>query len=72
MSNPGSQSTPPPAAKVVTFKSRYKLHGMIAAVVVMWLDFALIYRGLVSDDPALMTAGMAVMLGGAAAAYYFG
>ena len=71
-----SHSGPPPASshagKAQSFKSRYKLAGMIGAVAVMWLDFALIYRGLVADDAAVLAAGMVIMLGGAAAAYYFG
>ena len=54
------------------FKSRYKLHGMIGAVVLMWLDFAYIYHGLVTDDLGAMSAGMVVMLAAAGAAYYFG
>jgi hypothetical protein len=38
----------------------------------MWLDFAYIYHGLVANDPAAVSAGMAVMFAAAAAAYYFG
>lgn len=59
-------------AKAPSFKRQYKLQGMIAGVAIMWLDFAVIYRGLVNGDAGLITAGMAVMLGGAAVAYYFG
>lgn len=56
----------------VEFKNRYKLQGMIAAVVLMWLDFAYLYNGLVNNDPVTTTVGMVVMFGAAAAAYYFG
>jgi hypothetical protein len=45
---------------------------MIAAVVVMWLDFAYVHHGLVTNDPGTVSAGMVIMLGAAAAAYYFG
>jgi hypothetical protein len=55
-----------------SFKSRYKLPGVITAVAVMWLDFALIYRGLVADDLGIVSAGMIIMLGATAVAYYFG
>ena len=72
MSNTGSPTAPPPAAKSPSFKSRYKLHGIITSVVVMWLDFALIYSGLVADDLGMVSTGMAIMLAAAAVAYYFG
>ena len=71
MSNTGSQTAAPQAAKQ-SFKSRYKLHGIITAVVVMWLDYALIYHGLVANDPGVLSAGMIIMLAAAAVAYYFG
>jgi hypothetical protein len=45
---------------------------MIAAVAAMWLDFAYIYHGLVTDDLAAVSAGMVCMLAAAATAYYFG
>jgi hypothetical protein len=45
---------------------------MIAAVVMMWLDFAFIYQGLISNDPGIVSAGMIVMFAAAATAYYFG
>jgi hypothetical protein len=72
MSNTGSQTASPQAAKTQSFKSRYKLHGIITAVVVMWLDYALIHHGLVANDPGIVSAGMVIMLAAAAAAYYFG
>jgi hypothetical protein len=62
----GGPIGPPP------FRSRYKLHGMIAAVAIMWLDFAYIYHGLIASDPGIVSAGMAVMVAAAAIAYYFG
>jgi hypothetical protein len=65
-----AQSTAP--VRRPSFKTRYKLHGMIAAVVVMWLDFAYLYHGLLANDPGAVSAGMLVMLGAAAIAYYFG
>ena len=72
MSNTGSQTASPQAAKAQSFKSRYKLHGIITSVVVMWLDYALIHHGLVANDLGIVSAGMVVMLAAAAAAYYFG
>jgi len=72
MNDTGSQTAAPQAAKAQSFKSRYKLHGVITAVVVMWLDFVLIYRGLVADDLGIVSAGMIIMLGATAVAYYFG
>ncbi|MEZ5293921.1 MAG: hypothetical protein R2745_22750 [Vicinamibacterales bacterium] len=70
MSSTNTASAQP--AKAPSFKRQYKLQGMIAGVVLMWIDYAVIYRGLVSGDASLITAGMVVMLGGAAVAYYFG
>jgi hypothetical protein len=72
MNSTGSQTAPPPAAKAPSFKSRYKLHGIIASVVVMWLDYALIHHGLVANDLGIVSAGMIIMLAAAAVAYYFG
>jgi hypothetical protein len=54
------------------FRSRYKLQGTIGAIVLMWLDFAYIYQGLLNGDLAAVSAGMVVMLAAAAVAYYFG
>jgi hypothetical protein len=67
---PADVRKPPPEQP--TFKSRYKLHGMIAAVVMMWLDFAYVYHGLISHDPAALSAGMIAMFAAAGTAYYFG
>ncbi|MGE0812355.1 MAG: hypothetical protein AB7O28_00610 [Vicinamibacterales bacterium] len=72
MSSTGSTTAPTSTAKAPSFKRQYKLQGMIAGVAIMWVDYALIYRGLVAGDTTLITAGMIVMLGGAAVAYYFG
>ena len=72
MNHTGSQPASPHAAKAPSFKSRYKLHGIITAVVVMWLDYALIHHGLVANDLAIVNAGMIIMLAAAAVAYYFG
>jgi hypothetical protein len=72
MTDTGSQNAAPQAAKAPSFKTRYKLHGVITAVVVMWLDFALIYHGLVGNDLGIVSAGMIIMLGATAVAYYFG
>jgi hypothetical protein len=72
MNNTGSQTASPQPTKAQTFKSRYKLHGVITTVVVMWLDYALIYHGLVANDLGIVTAGMLIMLGATAVAYYFG
>jgi hypothetical protein len=72
MNNTGSQTASPQAAKAQSFKSRYKLHGIITTVVVMWLDYALIHHGLVANDLGIVSAGMIIMLAAAAGAYYFG
>jgi hypothetical protein len=72
MNSTGSQAASPHDAKAQPFKSRYKLHGMVTSVVVMWLDYALIYHGLIANDLGIVSAGMIVMLAAAAVAYYFG
>jgi hypothetical protein len=72
LNNTGSQTASPQAAKAQSFKSRYKLHGIITTVVVMWLDYALIHHGLVANDLGIVSAGMIIMLAAAAGAYYFG
>ena len=61
----------PQAGRAQSFKSKYKLQGMIASVVVMWLDYALIHHGLVTGDIAVVGGGMLVMLAAVAIAYYF-
>lgn len=71
MNDTGSPTAPPPD-RAQSFKSRYKLHGIIASVVVMWLDYALIYHGLVANDLGIVSAGMVIMLAASAVAYYFG
>jgi hypothetical protein len=72
MSQADAQAPPPGAGKPQSFKSRYKLQGMIAAVILMWLDFAYIHHGLVTGDPGTVSAGMVAMFAAAATAYYFG
>jgi hypothetical protein len=72
MNNTGSQTASPQAVKAQSFKSRYKLHGIITSVVVMWLDYALIHHGLVANDLGIVSAGMMIMLAAAAIAFYFG
>jgi hypothetical protein len=72
MSQAASQAPSAGPVKSPSFKSRYRLQGMIAAVVMMWLDFAFIYHGLISNDPGIVSAGMIVMFAAAATAYYFG
>lgn len=72
MSQADAPAPPPGPVKPRAFKSRYKLQGMIAAVLLMWLDFAYVYHGLVTGDLGAVSAGMIVMLGAAAVAYYFG
>jgi hypothetical protein len=72
MSQTDARTPPPEPLKSPSFKSRYKLQGMIGAVVMMWLDFAYIYHGLITDDLGAVSAGMLVMFAAAATAYYFG
>jgi hypothetical protein len=70
-----SQANPPSASQTVkpaSFKQIFKLHGMILAVVLMWLDYALIHHGLIANVPGAVSGGMVVMLAAAAIAYYFG
>ena len=67
-----SATAPGQGAKQQSFKSKYKLHGIITSVAVMWLDFALIHHGLVASDMAIVGAGMIVMFAAVALAYYFG
>lgn len=55
-----------------SFKTRYKLQGMIAAVALMWLDFAYLHHGLMTGDAGALGAGLAIMAGAASTAYYFG
>ena len=72
MSQADVQAPSPEPVGPLPFKRRYKLQGMIAAVVLMWLDFAYIYHGLITDNAGAVSAGMAVMAAAAAVAYYFG
>jgi hypothetical protein len=72
MSQADAQNPSPEPIRPQPFARRYKLQGMIAAVVLMWLDFAYIYHGLITDDAGAVSAGMAVMAAAAAIAYYFG
>lgn len=72
MSQADARVSSPEPVRPQPFKSRYKLPGMIAAVILMWLDFAWVYHGLVTGDPGTVSAGMAVMVAAAAIAYYFG
>jgi hypothetical protein len=72
MSQTDAPTPPPEPLESRSFKSRYKLQGMIAAVVMMWLDFAYIHHGLMINDPGVLSAGMIVMFAAAATAYYFG
>lgn len=53
------------------FKKKYKLQGMVASVIVMWLDFIIIYVGLNNANSVLMSLGMVFMLFAAAIVYYF-
>ena len=72
MSQADARAPSPEPVSSPPFKSRYKLQGVIAAVVMMWLDFAYIYSGLIANDPSTVSAGMIVMFFAAATAYYFG
>jgi hypothetical protein len=72
MSQADAQTPSPEPIRPQPFRRRYKLHGMIAAVVLMWLDFAYIYHGLITEDAVAVNAGLAVMGAAAAIAYYFG
>jgi hypothetical protein len=67
-----ARAASPEPVRSPSFKSRYKLQGMTAAVVMMWLDFAYIYHGLIINDLGTVSAGMIVMIAAAGTAYYFG
>lgn len=72
MSQAKPQVSAPQAAKTESFKKKYKLEGMVASVIVMWVDYFFVHQGLVANDMGIVTGGMVVMLAAAAAAYYFG
>ncbi len=72
MSQSQPQTGTPQAPKTQSFKKKYKLQGMLASVFVMWLDYVLIYFGLIGGEAALLSSGMVIMLVGAGMAYYFG
>jgi hypothetical protein len=72
MSQADARAPSPEPVRPIPFKSRYKLQGMIAAVVMMWLDFAYIHHGLVTGDPVTVSTGMVLMFVAVATAYYFG
>ncbi|MDA1094455.1 MAG: hypothetical protein O3A25_14455 [Acidobacteria bacterium] len=59
-------------AKKQSFQARYKLQGIIAAVVSMWVSYAWIHQGLAAADPGVLNGGMAFMFVAVAIAYYFG
>jgi hypothetical protein len=67
-----SQSAAAPEKKAPQFKAKYKLHGMIASVAVMWLAYAVIHHGLTTNNSAVVSAGMAVLIVTVGVAYYFG
>lgn len=71
MSQAGPQ-TGAPQVQAVAFKKKYKITGMVASVVVMWLDYFLVHQGLIANDMGIVSIGMVIMLVGAAIAYYFG
>jgi len=72
MSQGESKTTSPQAAKTQSFKSQYKLHGIITSVALIWLDFALIYHGLAADDLAAVGGGMVIMIVAVGVGYFFG
>jgi hypothetical protein len=59
-------------AKNPSFKAKYKLHGIITSVVIMWLDYALIHNGLTHNDPMAIGAGMAIMVLAVGIGFFFG
>ena len=63
--------TSTPQIQTVPFKKKYKTKGMVTSVIIMWLDFIVIYLGLNSGNSALVAGGMVVMFAAAAIAYYF-
>lgn len=58
-------------SKSVPFRKKYKTQGMVAAAVLMWLDFPLLYNGLMHDNIGTMTIGFITMLIIACVAFYF-
>ena len=67
-----TDSTAASTQKAQSFKARYKLQGIITAVVSMWLSYAWIHHGLAAADLGVVSGGMAAMLIAVAIAYYFG
>lgn len=71
MTQANPQAVPQQVSKAAAFKKKYKLEGMIASVIVMWLDYFFIHQGLIANDLGIVTSGMAIMFVGGAIAYYF-
>ncbi|WP_227765396.1 hypothetical protein [Zhaonella formicivorans] len=71
MSQTHAQTGTSQVQKSEPFKKKYKLQGMVASVIIMWLDFIVIYLGLTNGNSSLMSFGMFIMFVAAAIAYYF-
>ncbi len=60
-----------PQTQTVPFKKKYKIQGMVTSVIIMWLDFIVLYIGLNSGNSTLMAGGLGIMFVAAAIVYYF-
>jgi hypothetical protein len=60
------------ATRAQSFRKQYKAQGIIAAVVLMWLDYGLTYHGLSANDPVVLGAGMVIMVAAVAIGFFFG
>lgn len=59
------------AAEKQSLRKRYKFEGMLGAFILMWLDFPLLYQGVVSHNSPTLGAGFLIMLVAGGIAYYF-
>ncbi|HBT46552.1 MAG TPA: hypothetical protein DEA73_01525 [Peptococcaceae bacterium] len=53
------------------FRKRYKSEGQLAAFILMWLDFPLLYSGITSNNTLVMGAGFLILVGAGIITYYF-
>ncbi|MGI9951727.1 hypothetical protein V3F56_05120 [Moorellaceae bacterium AZ2] len=53
------------------FRKKYKSEGQLAAFILMWLDFPLLYNGITNHNSYVMAAGFLVLLTAGIITYYF-
>ncbi|MCG0277704.1 MAG: hypothetical protein L5656_04120 [Thermanaeromonas sp.] len=57
--------------KKESFRKKYKSEGQLAAFIMMWLDFPLLYSGVVNHNAYVIVAGFLVLLAAGVITYYF-